>query len=183
MQFAIDLEHTVSELTFNTTLDQSTNQNNIEGETRAFQKAFCPIFSPSLEPSIVFAHCGRQSIAMMTNLSLRIIRKRRSQRLAVVRMGLLFVLLSNMILTININLFSTVTVEAFAAPKQQRNEAPSYSSAGRQKKRASKTGGNKNWYDKRKAGIKVQSRGPKPPKWEKEGDDLYVNHNSNSKDA
>ena len=73
-------------------------------------------------------------------------------------------------------------VEAFAAPKQQRRQSPS-SPGGSRKKKPSKIGGNKNWYDKRKAGVKVQSRGPKPPKWEKEGDDLYVNHNIFRNDA
>ncbi len=73
-------------------------------------------------------------------------------------------------------------VEAFAGPKQQRRQSPS-SPGGSRKKKPSKIGGNKNWYDKRKAGVKVQSRGPKPPKWEKEGDDLYVNHNIIHNDA
>ena len=59
---------------------------------------------------------------------------------------------------------------AFAASQNQRPT----SSSNRRKK---KTGGNQNWYNKRKAGVKVKSRGPKPPKWEKEGDNLYVNHN------
>ena len=74
----------------------------------------------------------------------------------------------------------TPPVEAFAAPKQQR--APFFSSSGGNnsgnRKKRKNLGGNANWYNKRKAGVKVQSRGPKPPKWEKEGDDLYVNHNN-----
>ena len=115
----------------------------------------------------------------MAQLPLRTLRKRRYQRPAT---ALMLVLLSNTILSVSLNLFSTVTVEAFAAPKHQRKEAPSRSSTGSQKRRAAKAGGNQNWYNKRKSGIKVQSRGPKPPKWEKEGDDLYLNHNINSKD-
>lgn len=69
-----------------------------------------------------------------------------------------------------------VTVAAFAAPKQQGRQSPA-SPGGNRKKKPLKIGGNENWYNKRKAGVKVQSRGPKPPKWEKEGDDLYVNNN------
>ena len=75
-------------------------------------------------------------------------------------------------------------VAAFAAPRQQRrnpqqsssSQSPSSSSGTRKKKPS--MGGNANWYNKRKAGVKVKSNGPKPPKWEKEGDNLYVNHNS-----
>jgi superfamily II DNA/RNA helicase len=78
-------------------------------------------------------------------------------------------------------------VAAFAAPRQQRRNPQQSSSqsssssppGGKKKKPSTKTmGGNQNWYNKRKAGVKVKSNGPKPPKWEKEGDDLYVNHNS-----
>jgi len=65
-------------------------------------------------------------------------------------------------------------VAAFSArhssPKRTQSLSSSSSS---QKKRNNNASGKQNWYEKRKAGIRVASRGPKPPRWEKEGDDLY----------
>eukprot|EP00536_Pseudo-nitzschia_multiseries_P003082 jgi/Psemu1/322865/estExt_fgenesh1_pg.C_440002 len=75
-----------------------------------------------------------------------------------------------------------VGVAAFSAPrsspKRTRSSSSTSSSSSkgpgvRSKKRNNNVGGNQNWYEKRKAGIKVASRGPKPPRWEKEGDNLY----------
>lgn len=116
----------------------------------------------------------------MVHHSLELTPRRRIHRSVVTFASILIVLLAATTGTAIVRI-SDFAVEAFAAPKQQRRpnqKSSSSSGGGWRKKKPSKVGGNKNWYEKRKAGVKVQSRGPKPPKWEKEGDDLYVNHNN-----
>jgi len=79
-------------------------------------------------------------------------------------------------------------VAAFSMPRQQQQKPSNNRSKKRRTGGSSSSsssskfntggGGNKNWYEKRKAGVRVASRGPKPPKWEREGDDLYSNINT-----
>lgn len=119
----------------------------------------------------------------ISHLSMRINRGRRFRRHVAFMVAVLLTAVATSIVNVYHPYPCGAAVEAFATPKQQRRQSPS-SPSGSRKKRPSKIGGgNKNWYDKRKAGVKVQSRGPKPPKWEKEGDDLYVNNNIIQNDA
>ena len=118
----------------------------------------------------------------MPHLPMRINRGKRFRR----QVAFMVVVLLTAVATSIVNAYHPYScgaaVEAFAGPKQQRRQSPS-SPGGSRKKKPSKIGGNKNWYDKRKAGVKVQSRGPKPPKWEKEGEAKKVKEGGDSMKA